>query len=134
MLTWSGFYPDRPLPVDPMKYFRDFALDDIIQVLIWVKNHLQIPEKYPELIDSLIRRMGKEKQYNLLNQLELLQLSTTIVIDKILVEVFRSHTLKVSERSIDENGFEDQLLDLLLYFNHLHYETHFHFLGFFGEN
>lgn len=124
MLTWSYCYPGRPLPEEPMKYFKDFALDDIVQVLIWVKNNLEIPGKYDDLIHSLIRRMNDEKRRYLEAKLRRSQVSHPIVIDKILVELFRNHSLKSSLRDVDELGFEDQLFDLLLYFNDQHYESH----------
>lgn len=123
MLTWSALYPKKPLPKDPLKYFKEFALDDLVQLLIWVKNSLELPDKYEDFIETLTRRMDLSKKIFLQDQLKKSQISHPIVIDKILVEIFRTHTLKSSQREIEELGFEDQLFNLLLYYNDLHYET-----------
>lgn len=125
ILTWSSFYRDKPLPKDSLEYFREFSLDDLVQILIWVKNSLEIPAQYPDFVHALVRRMEETKKADLQHQLQQTRISTPIVIDKILVEIFRTHTLKTSNRSMDEIGFEDQLLDLILYFNDVHYESHY---------
>ncbi|MGG5902590.1 hypothetical protein [Sphingobacterium daejeonense] len=125
MLTWSGFFPGKPLRKDPLKHFRDFSLNDLIPVLIWVKNSLELSEKYTDFIEALTRRMEPTKRNQLRYQLQRSRISHPIVVDKILVEIFRTHTLKKSDRDIEETGFEDQLFDLLLYFNDLHYEAHY---------
>lgn len=125
MLTWSSFYPGRSLPKDPLEYFRDFSLNDLVQLLIWVKNSLELSNKYPDFIEALTRRMEPTKRNQIRYQLQQSRVSHPIVVDKILVEFFRSHVLKRSDRDIEEIGFEDRLFDLLLFFNDLHYETHY---------
>lgn len=70
MLTWSTYYPGKPLPEDPLKYFRDFSLDDVVQVLIWVKNSLELPSKYPDFVHTLFRRMDETKKVYIQNQLQ----------------------------------------------------------------
>lgn len=122
--TWSSFYPGKPLPEDPLKYFRDFELDDIVNVLIWVKGSLVSPEYYPVFAKSMTNRMDQFKKRRVDQALQHSPVSSPIVIDRILVEVFRTHSCKTSQRNVDEAGFEDQLFDLLLYFNDVHYETH----------
>jgi len=125
MLTWSAFYPGQPLPEQPLKYFKDFSLDDLVQLLIWVKSNLEIPGKYDDFVHTLLRRMDESKKIYFQRHLGRSQVSHPIVVDKILVTLFRTHTLKSSSRDVNELGFEDHLLDLLLCFNDQHYETHY---------
>jgi len=125
MLTWSAFYPGKPLPEEPLKYFKDFSLDDLVQLLIWVKNNLEIPGKYEDFVHILLRRIDEPKKMYFERHLRRSQISHPLVVDKILVAFFRTHTLKSSSRDINELGFEDHLLDLLLCFNDQHYETHY---------
>lgn len=122
LLTWSSYYPDRPLPEKPFEYFKDFSLDDLVQILLWVKNHLESPNRYAELVESLTNRMEESKKEYLRKLLMQCRISQPLVIDKMLVELFRFHTTKSSDRNLDEFGFEDAFLDLLLYFNDLQYE------------
>jgi len=114
----------KPLPNEPLKYFSEFPLGDLVQVMIWVKNSLELPGKYSGFVHTLVRRMNEPKKILLQNQLKQTQLSHPIVIDKILVELFSTHSVKISTRAVEEIGFEDQLFDLLLYFNDLQYEKH----------
>ncbi len=123
LLTWSSYYPDRPLPEKPFQYFKDFSLDNLVQTLLWVKNHLELPDKHTDLVESLTNRMEESKKEYLRKLLMQCNISEPLVIDKILVELFRFHTTKSSDRDLDELGFEDAFLDLLLYFNDLQYET-----------
>lgn len=124
ILTWSSFYPGRPLSEDPLKYFRDFELDDVVNILIWVKGSMINPEFYSDFARSLTNRMDPYKKMRIEQALMDSAITNPIVIDRILVEVFRTHSCKTSDRNVDEAGFEDQLFDLILYFNDVHYETH----------
>lgn len=121
VLIWKDFYDKKPLPSFPLAMLEEYELDDIVHVCIWFKNSLEIPGKKQDLNDTLINRLPYLKGKKLKRLLKISDITQPVVIDHLLADVFRSHSLKTGGKDIEKPDFEEAMLDVVLAFNELHY-------------
>lgn len=125
---YTNFYENRSIPEDPISQLSLFDLEEVILVLILIKNSLN-PKKLENLenntLKALITRLPKPKQKRLLlflaNPKIPYALTNGIVISKVITDVIR--LLKYNDPKTDINSIEleENLLDVILAYNEIHY-------------
>lgn len=128
VLMYTNFYQNKPIPDDPLSQLGLFNFEEVILVLILLKNSLN-PKKLEsienETFKTLISRLPKVKQKRLLlflaNPTIPYALTNGIVVSKIITDVIK--LLKYNDPKIEITSveFEENLLDVILAYNENHY-------------
>ncbi|WP_293312325.1 hypothetical protein [Pedobacter sp. UBA5917] len=127
VLNYSIFYPGYPMPGDPLKLIETFDLEQVILTMVALRNSLERNRydfKNDILVQSILVKLPNTKAERVMQFLsgkKPFALVHSVVISKILVDLFKNLKNNQPKEDITEGEYEQRLLDLILIYNEHHY-------------
>lgn len=130
VLNYSSFYQTKTIPTVPLDLLKEFDLEKVVVMFILLRN--AINKKVPTdvsnpVIQAIISRLGKIKSNRVMafltNSEEPFVLTQSVVISKIVTDLFKIIKFNSPRESMNSAKLEQAIFDVLMIYNEFQYEA-----------
>lgn len=129
VVCYRQFYPNAELPSQPLDLIEGFDIEDVILTMVALRNSLERNHydfSKDKMVASLLAKLPLAKSKRLGAMLfgkDHFVLVHSVVISKILVDLFRKLPFNQPSLDIGKDDYEERILDVILVYNEHQYNN-----------
>lgn len=127
ILNFSEFYPNSKIPSQPLDLVAEFDIEEVILTMVALRNSLERNHydlRKDEMVASILAKLPSSKSKRLSGMLfgkHEFALVHSVVISKILVDLFGKLSSNQPSLDIEKDDYEERILDVILVYNEIQY-------------